>query len=214
MIYTETLMQRGIENYDGKDICILGGGDGALLYELLKENPKFVTMLEIDEMVMEACNKYMRSICGDVLEVRKSDKFEVNREIHSRHGLYIADSSFCQIIVDDCMVYLDKYAIEGKKFDYIFGDLTDIPISDTPTGEIWNFFLSILEHAFKLLKPDGKYLTHGNGANSPESLAMFEEQLLKLTPKVKFTRTNAFVPSFMENWVFYQVTFENEDASS
>lgn len=75
-------MQRGIENYNGKDICILGGGDGALLFELLKENPKFVTMLEIDEMVMEACNKYMRSICGDVLEVRKSDKFEVTPAIH------------------------------------------------------------------------------------------------------------------------------------
>lgn len=106
------------------------------------------------------------------------------------------------------MVYLDKYAKEGRKFDYVFGDLTDIPISDTPTGEIWDFFLAILERTFKILKPNGKYLTHGNGANSPESLAMFEEQLLKLKPKVKFTRTNAFVPSFMENWIFYQVTFD------
>lgn len=128
--------------------------------------------------------------------------------------IYTEYFAFRQIIVDDCMVHLDKYAKEGKKFDYIFGDLTDIPISETPTGEIWDFFLSILEHAFKLLKPDGKYLTHGNGANSPESLAMFEEQLLKLRPKVKFTRSNAFVPSFMENWVFYQVTFENGNASS
>lgn len=70
-------MQRGIQNYDGKEICILGGGDGALLYELLKENPKFVTMLEIDEMVMQACNKYMNTICGNVLEVRKADNYEV-----------------------------------------------------------------------------------------------------------------------------------------
>lgn len=70
-------MQRGIENYEGKEICILGGGDGALLYELLKENPKFVTMLEIDELVMQVCNKYLRPICGDVLELRKSDNFEV-----------------------------------------------------------------------------------------------------------------------------------------
>lgn len=77
LIYTETLMQRGIENYVGKEICILGGGDGALLYELLKEKPKFVTMLEIDEMVMQACNKYLNTICGDVLEVRKSNNYEV-----------------------------------------------------------------------------------------------------------------------------------------
>lgn len=70
-------MRRGIEKYDGKDICILGGGDGALLYELLKENPKSVVMLEIDEVVMQACDKHLRSICGDVLEVRKNDQFEV-----------------------------------------------------------------------------------------------------------------------------------------
>lgn len=48
-----------------------------MLYELLKEKPKHVVMLEIDEVVMQACNKYLRSICGDVLEVRKNDQFEV-----------------------------------------------------------------------------------------------------------------------------------------
>lgn len=49
LIYTETLMQRGKENYAGKEIVILGGGDGGLLWELLKEKPKFVTMLEVCE---------------------------------------------------------------------------------------------------------------------------------------------------------------------
>lgn len=135
LIYTETIMQRGKENYEGKEICILGGGDGALLYELLKENPKFVVMLEIDELVMQACNKYMNSICGDVLEVRKSGNYE--------------------IIVGDCMVWLEKYISDGRKFDYVFGDLTDIPISDTPTGEIWDFIRTILEKSFAVLKSDG-----------------------------------------------------------
>lgn len=50
LIYTETLMQRGRENYAGKEIVILGGGDGGLLWELLKEKPKFVTMLEVREL--------------------------------------------------------------------------------------------------------------------------------------------------------------------
>lgn len=68
LVYTETLMARGRENYKDKEIVILGGGDGALLYELLKEQPKEVIMLEIDEVVMKACAKYMRSICGDVLD--------------------------------------------------------------------------------------------------------------------------------------------------
>lgn len=47
LIYTETLMQRGKEDYAGKEIVILGGGDGGLLWELLKEKPKFITMLEV-----------------------------------------------------------------------------------------------------------------------------------------------------------------------
>lgn len=179
-------MQRGKENYKGKEICILGGGDGALLYELLKEEPKFVVMLEIDELVMEACNKHMNSICGDVLERRKGNNYE--------------------IVVGDCMVYLDKYIKEGRKFDYVFGDLTDIPITDTPSGEIWEFIKSILETSFKVLKPDGKFMTHGNGASCPESLRMYEQQLEKLTNPVTFTTARAFVPSFMEDWIFYQVS--------
>ena len=44
-IYTETLM--GGESYEGKTALILGGGDGGLLCELLKQNPKFVTMVEV-----------------------------------------------------------------------------------------------------------------------------------------------------------------------
>ena len=47
IIYTRTLLCDGRESYKDKDILILGGGDGGLLYELLKENPKMVTMAEI-----------------------------------------------------------------------------------------------------------------------------------------------------------------------
>nr|ADY17741.1 RH50948p [Drosophila melanogaster] len=187
LIYTETLMCRGVENYEGKEICILGGGDGALLYELLKENPKHVVMLEIDELVMQTCNKYLNVICGDVLEKRKGDQYE--------------------IIVGDCVEYLKKFIAEGRKFDYVFGDLTDIPITDAPEGETWDFIRTIFEHSFKVLKPDGKYLTHGNGSTCKVQLRLFEEQLNLLRPKVKFTTTKAFVPSFMEEWLFYQVTF-------
>uniref|UniRef100_A0A6B2EHZ7 Putative spermidine synthase n=1 Tax=Phlebotomus kandelakii TaxID=1109342 RepID=A0A6B2EHZ7_9DIPT len=187
LIYTETLMMRGEENYEGKEICILGGGDGALLYELLKEKPKFVTMLEIDDVVMQACNEHLRSICGDVLERRRGPDFE--------------------IIVGDAMVALQKYIKEERKFDYVFGDLTDVPISPTPTGELWDFIRTFLEASFKVLKPTGKFMTHANGSNCPEALRMYENELNKLNPRVKYTTSKAFVPSFMEEWNFYQVSF-------
>jgi spermine synthase len=37
-----------------------------------------------------------------------------------------------KIIVGDCIDFMEKCAKEGRKFDYIFADLTDIPISQTP----------------------------------------------------------------------------------
>ncbi|KAJ8967008.1 hypothetical protein NQ314_003125 [Rhamnusium bicolor] len=188
LIYTETLMCRGKENYKGKEIVILGGGDGALLYELLKEEPKEVIMLEIDEVVMKACAKYMRSICGEVLDDYEGDNYK--------------------IIVGDCMKSLEQYITEGRKFDYIFGDLTDIPISESLSGQLWTFVNKVLQMSFKVLKPDGKFMTHLNGSSSPESIDMYKSQLEKIEPPVKFTTSKAFVPSFMEVWVFCQVSFD------
>lgn len=45
--YTHGVMKHGVLPYAGKEVLILGGGDGGLLHELLKENPKFVTMVDI-----------------------------------------------------------------------------------------------------------------------------------------------------------------------
>ncbi|CAH2249175.1 spermine synthase isoform X2 [Pararge aegeria] len=191
LIYTETLMQRGKESYEGKEIVILGGGDGALLYELLKENPKYVWMLEIDELVMKACNKHLRTICGDVLERKKGPNFE--------------------IIVEDCMLTVKKFTSEQRKVDYVFGDLTDIPISDAGCSELWEFMINILRAAFDILKPTGKFMTHGNGATSPESLELYEQVLVKMKPAVTFSKCKAFVPSFLEDWIFYQIAFKQTE---
>ncbi|XP_076246194.1 spermine synthase isoform X3 [Calliopsis andreniformis] len=188
LIYTETLMQRGKEDYAGKEIVILGGGDGGLLWELLKEKPKFVTMLEIDDIVMKACSQHMRSICGDCLDKRKGENYE--------------------IIVGDCAKALAHMIEEGRQFDYVFGDLTDIPISTTPHGDAWDFIRLILNSSVKVLKPTGKYMTHGNGTSCPEALEMYEEVLSQLCIPVTFTKTSAFVPSFFEDWVFYQVSLK------
>lgn len=51
--YTRALLGNGRENYKDKDVLILGGGDGGVLNELLKESPKFVTMVEIS-----FCNEF------------------------------------------------------------------------------------------------------------------------------------------------------------
>ena len=45
--YSQALLGNGQEDYRDKTVLILGGGDGGVLHEVLKESPKFVTMVEI-----------------------------------------------------------------------------------------------------------------------------------------------------------------------
>ncbi len=67
--YTHSVMNLPNENYDGKEVLILGGGDGALLKELLAlpNPPSFVTMVDIDDVVMDACTEFMPSVAGNYM---------------------------------------------------------------------------------------------------------------------------------------------------
>nr|CAG4647977.1 EOG090X07PL [Moina brachiata] len=183
--YTEGLIRRGKIDYSGKDVLILGAGDGALLHELLKENPRMVTMIEIDEMVMNLCSQHLRTACGSALDARTGPNH--------------------QIIVGDCLVELDKFKEQNTRFDFVFSDLTDIPLSAVPQNKEWQFLTTVLEKSLGLLKETGTFLTHGSGASSVKSLSNFEGHLRTINPPVDFERYSSFVPSFMENWVFYQV---------
>ncbi|XP_078415687.1 spermine synthase [Cetorhinus maximus] len=184
--YTQAIMGNGVEDYTGKEILILGGGDGGILYELVKLKPKMVTMLNIDQMVIDACCKHMRKTCGDVLDNLKGDCY--------------------QVLVEDCVPVLKTYAAEGRLFDYVINDLTAVPISTSPEEEsTWDFLRLILDLAVKVLKPTGKYFTQGNCANLTEALAMYEEQLNKLYCPVEYSKKVVCVPSYAELWVFYTV---------
>lgn len=76
------------------------------------------------------------------------------------------------MIVDDCLKYLDRYAGEGRKFDFVFNDLTDIPLSSEKTEvgrDLWLFVKTILNKSFKCLKPDGRYMNHAVGKGKRKS---------------------------------------------
>ena len=47
LAYTHAITGHGHEDYTDKTVLILGGGDGGILHELLKEKPKFITMVDI-----------------------------------------------------------------------------------------------------------------------------------------------------------------------
>lgn len=184
--YTHAIMGSGKEDYCGKEVLILGGGDGGILFELVKLKPKMVTMVEIDQMVIDGCRKHMRKTCGDVLDNLKGDCYE--------------------ILVEDCIPVLKMYAKEGRMFDYVINDLTAVPISTSPEEDsTWEFLRLILDLCMKVLKQDGKYFTQGNCVNLTEALTLYEEQLRMLYCPVEFSKEIVCVPSYMELWVFYTV---------
>ncbi|KAL1790701.1 spermine synthase [Sigmodon hispidus] len=59
LVYTLAIMGSGKEDYTGKDVLILGGRDGSILCEIVKLKPNMVTMVEIGQMVIDRCKKYM-----------------------------------------------------------------------------------------------------------------------------------------------------------
>ena len=115
LIYTLTLMND--EEYGGADILILGGGDGALLSQLLaaEPSPGHVTMVELDQAVMTAVAMHMPAVAGGVLDS--------------------LDGAHHNIIVGDAVKHLERCREEGKQFDFVFGDLTDVPIDTDKDGE-------------------------------------------------------------------------------
>uniref|UniRef100_A0AAQ4RFV4 PABS domain-containing protein n=1 Tax=Gasterosteus aculeatus aculeatus TaxID=481459 RepID=A0AAQ4RFV4_GASAC len=221
LAYTLAIMGSGRENYTGKEVLILGGGDGGILSEMVKQKPKMVTIVHIDQKVIDACKKYMRGTCGNILDNLKGDCY--------------------QILVEDCVPVLKKYVQEGKTFDYVINDLTAIPISMEPeegfcivffflhfflyltsghkmrlnlilkpcellvVDSTWEFLRLILDLSIKVLHPSGKYLTQGNAENMTESLGLYEEQLGRLSCPVGFSKEVVCVPSYLEQWVFYSV---------
>lgn len=194
--YTYALMDRGNVSYKDKEILILGGGDGGLLWELLKESPKFVCMAEIDPVVIEACRRHLKP-CGEVLESLEGKNYS--------------------IVLEDCMKVLRQSIETGKKYDVIFNDLTDIPVckreesltafesSAAQKDNPWHFIEVIFNLSFDCLKDDGLYMSHTTGKGNVESLKAYEQFLDKSRVQMEYASRTCYVPSFMEIWVFYTV---------
>ncbi|KAI3373627.1 hypothetical protein L3Q82_022221, partial [Scortum barcoo] len=201
LAYTQAIMGSGKENYAGKEVLILGGGDGGILCEVVKQKPKMITMLEISfygsallnlfhscVKVIDGCKMHMRETCGHILDNLKGDCY--------------------QVLVEDCVPVLKKYVQEGKMFDYVINDLTAIPISTEPEEDsTWEFLRLILDLSIKVLHPSGKYLTQGNSVNLTEALSLYEEQLGKLSCPVEFSKEVVCVPSYSELYPFTRSKF-------
>eukprot|EP00058_Branchiostoma_floridae_P001293 XP_002586781.1 hypothetical protein BRAFLDRAFT_102939 [Branchiostoma floridae] len=134
-------------------------------------------------MVIDAATKYLRGICHDCFDSLSGDNYLVR--------------------VEDCVPVLEQYARDGRTFDYVINDLTDIPISQEPTDNHLDLPQKILDLSLKVLKTSGKYWTHG--ANTNDVPQKFEEQLKHLMQPVDFLKEVIAIPSYHELYPFLDV---------
>ena len=110
---------------------------------------------------------------------------------------------------------LDKVEEEESKRGPHFEFAAKAHSLSSITQEAWNFIEKVLQMALPMLKPiTGRFYTHCNGKSVPTLLQKYEDMLDKFVVtkiannqkfKLKWSKTENFVPSFMEVWVFYQV---------
>lgn len=82
-----------------KNILVIGGGDGGTIRELFKhESVEKITMVEIDEAVIEACKEHLPSLACEFdnpkLELRIEDGIQfVENAVKNQYDLIIVDGS-------------------------------------------------------------------------------------------------------------------------
>lgn len=81
-----------------KNILVIGGGDGGTVRELLKHDVEKVTMVEIDDKVVEACKEHLPQIAASFddprLELRIEDGIKFVQEAQdASYDLLIVDGS-------------------------------------------------------------------------------------------------------------------------
>ncbi|CAH1788494.1 unnamed protein product [Owenia fusiformis] len=184
-IYIDTLCQLGRLDFKNKEILILGGGDGGIIHELQKENPKMITMAEIDEEVIKVCRKHLRSVCGDTMDTFIGPNYK--------------------ILIKDCVDVLKQAIESGKKYDFVINDLTEFPVDKESKGFDYDFETAsqVLEMSLQTIKDSGKYLARGNTKSAVEYREGFERDVRKLG--ATFTRRDVHVPSFYEVYSLYEI---------
>ncbi|XP_048750484.2 spermine synthase-like [Ostrea edulis] len=185
LIYTETLLGVTRNDFRDKTVLILGGGDGGLLYELLKQKPTHVLMVEIDEEVVKACRTHMRRVCESAMDSLEGPNYKIQ--------------------FDDCAKVLEECRQQGRKFDYVINDLSEYLINaeNTKFAYDYNTTCVILEMSLGVLHQNGKYLSRGNIASATSYLRKYEEDMGILG--MTFQKFKVFVPSFKEDYFLYEV---------
>ncbi len=121
---------------DPKDILIIGGGDLAILSNILKyKNVETVTLCEIDEEVVDMTKKYFPDFSKSLNDKRSNiiidDGFKFLSKQKGKYDIVIVDSTDPETIANDLFV-TDFYesAFDALKDDGIFLAQSETPLLD------------------------------------------------------------------------------------
>ncbi len=153
-------------------VAVLGGGDGGILHEVLKYKPESVTLIDIDEDVVEASKKYLKKICYKAF-----------------------DDPRVTVVYQDVMKYLAK----GRKFDAIISDLTMHPEAftrlDRPT-----YLSKLFDRIKSRLKKGGILSMQCSSSFDAETFDLVNKILSERFSEISYNKV--YIPSFCEEWIF------------
>jgi spermidine synthase len=175
-IYHECLVQPAMALHPRpRDVLILGGGEGATVREILRHpGVRRVTMVDIDEEVVEFCRKYLARWHQGALDHAKT-----------------------QLVIQDARHYLEQ---AKEKFDVIISDLPTPVKAKDPLSALYS--LSFYRRAARRLKGKGLLVVQSGSGHWLQM--KWHRALARTLSKVfKVVRPYfAFVPSFDEPWAF------------
>lgn len=157
---------------DLSSVAILGGGDGGVLYELLKLDPGSVSVIDIDEEVIRVARTYLESICHSAFEDER-----VN------------------IVLADVFEYLDG----SHQFDAMIYDLTMHPESFIVMDRedyLNQLFMKMKED----LKSQGVVSLQCASEYDQKTTALVEKLLNRHFSSVKMDKK--LIPSYGSMWMF------------
>jgi len=172
-IYNTSLVDPLVESRNGlNSIAILGGGDGGVLRELQKHNPRNLVLVDIDEEVIKASRRHLRGICGDAF-----------------------DKPNVKVVIMDAGDFLES----SNGFDAIIYDLTMHPEFVT-TIDRTTYLARLFKTIRSSLNDGGMISLQCCSEFDTETLDLVTGMLEK--DYTGITIREAFIPSFCENWMF------------
>ncbi len=152
---------------------ILGGGDGGIANQLLKESGTEITLIDIDPQVIQACKTHIPKVAGNAFENKR-----------------------LKVINSDAEKFLQSVE---KKYNAIFYDLSMHPEIFSVKNKK-TYLTDLFRSLEKTLKSNGILSMQCCSAFDSETLEMINKIIPQFFQNVNYKEI--FIPSFCEPWVF------------